>query len=332
MRAFAVSFAILWVAPSCASTPSIVLDGGSSIPIRGDREAPLPPAPASAEPAEPLVPCHAQEDSLECRYLGLYSKGTGDSLAQLAILDDRSFCLGFLGGSADLSYAGRWEPDDRNPRGIRLRQQRPSGAFFRVQAREDGRGQRSATVVFDFYRYSLGADRPPLAFAVSGTESSPIFLRLLFDSNVTWEKNHARFSVDRKQARYAFLGYVEQPSSPEGTPHLFVVRYEVGEASFLRVDYDPRQTSRLLDLPAQLEAGTLTVDGHGFGERQPLSLEFARRVRRYCIDPVLNPTPPSEAENRHVDEDEVWLTREPSMSFTLDLEAMRGKPWLGKGR
>ena len=45
----------------------------------------------------------------ESAFVGSYHRGGVDSMSQIVVLNDRTFCYAFMGGALDLFVGGRWQ-------------------------------------------------------------------------------------------------------------------------------------------------------------------------------------------------------------------------------
>ena len=110
------------------------------------------------------------EVSTESAFVGMYTQRDVDSQAQLYILDDKTFCFTFTGGSLDLVKAGRWEEDAAGGI-IRLNETRLEQPLYPVIVTNvDRLGPKM--VGFNFDGYSLSNAYSPV-FAVSNSAALP---------------------------------------------------------------------------------------------------------------------------------------------------------------
>ena len=259
----------------------------------------------------------------ESGYVGEYRGGTVDTVAQLALLDDNTYCFAFTGGALDMVAAGRWKADGS---GIRLQQVRQEHPLFPAFARQvDAQG---AMVEFEFHGYTLSNARAPV-FAVSADDKLPATLRPLFsEDNGSWSENYRLPALPIDSVRYFYLGdLVEDESSPSPKPPMVkVVQYRLEGGNAVRVGFDQLQAMPLMDQRAELKGEALFLSGSRLGQRRPLKPDVLQVVRSGCIDPALKPgvaRPLKEGQSKPL---------EPVKTFTVSPSAVQGKPFFEAAR
>lgn len=257
------------------------------------------------------VPSHALT-AAEKAFVGEYKGGSVDTVAQLALLDDNTFCFAFMGGSLDLQAAGRWTAEGG---GMRLQQVRPEATLFPAFARKaDAQG---AMVEFDFHGHSLSNANVPV-FAVSADDKPPATLRPLFGQNHnSWAESYKLPPMPAGSVRYFYLGDVveETPGKP---PVVKVVQYRLEGAHSVRVGFDLPQALPLMNQRGEFKDGVLFLDGNRMGKRRTLSAETVEEVRTACIQPVLQPkAEKADSGNALV----------PVRTFPASPSAIQGKPF-----
>lgn len=119
--------------------------------------------PLPVEAATPLTPA-------ERSFVGEYVQSGSETMTQMAVLDDRTFCFIFMGGSVDLLLAGRWRlaPDGK---GILLDEVKVPQPQFPALARPT---QGAANSVFEIDGYSMSnAVMPVFATSATAARSGP---------------------------------------------------------------------------------------------------------------------------------------------------------------
>jgi hypothetical protein len=254
--------------------------------------------------------------SAEASYVGEYRGGSVDSVSQLALLGDNTFCFAFSGGSLDMVMAGRWKAEGT---GVRLQQVRQDQTLFPVFARKAS--TLGTTVEFDFHGQTLSHARAPV-FAVSVDDTPPTTLRPLFgEDHNTWSESYPLPALPAESVRYFYLGDVveEAPGKP---PVVKVVQYRLDGANSVRVGFDQLQAMPLMDQRAELKGDMLFLSGSRLGKRRALSPEVEQAVRTGCIVPALNPDSPRPALKKGQSK-----PLEPLKTFTVSVSAIAGKPF-----
>jgi hypothetical protein len=262
-----------------------------------------------------VVPAVHALTPAEKAFVGEYQGGSVDTLAQLALLDDNTFCFAFMGGSLDLLAAGRWKAEGA---GIRLLQVRPETPLFPAFARKvEAQG---AMVAFDFHGHSLSDARAPV-FAVSADDTPPSTLRPLFgEKHNSWAESYQLPPMPAGTVRYFYLGDLVE-DSPGKAPAVKVVQYRLEGANSVRVGFDNLQAMPPMDQHGELRGDVLHLDGSRMGKRRPLAAEAAEQARTHCIQPALHPgaVRPSAEDIRN-------QPLPPAKTFTLKPSAIQGKP------
>lgn len=273
-------------------------------------------APAAALAALTVsVSLHAATPA-ESVYVGEYRGRSVDTITQLALLDDNTFCFAVTGGVLDMLMAGRWKAEGS---GVRLQQVRPDQTLFPAYARKVA--ALGAMVEFDFHGPTLSSARAPV-FAVSADDKAPATLRPLFGpDHSSWSENYPLPPLPAEAVRYFYLGDVveEAPGKPAVVK---VVQYRLDGANSVRVGFDPLQALPLMSQRAELKGDMLFLSGSRLGKRRALDPEVVQTVRTGCIAPALNPGAPRPAPKQGE-----TPPLEPLRTFTVSPSAIQGTPF-----
>ncbi len=267
--------------------------------------------------------------SAESAFVGSYRHGDVDSVSQLFVLDDHTFCYTFMGGALDLLAAGRWKATDKAATSIRLEEIRPTQEMFPVFASTLGR--QGGFVAFTFDGYSFSNANSPV-FAITSTDAAPTVFKPLFPAGKSqWAGAYVLPPVAREDAKYLFVGDVEVDAYNKPL-RLRVTQYELGTQDTVRLGFDQLQARPLLQMTARLSGSMLFVDGSKFGAKSGLSPQTIQEVREACIAPALAAEQASGSElnvardNGAVERGRV-LT--PIKHFSLSPSAVQGGPVFG---
>lgn len=260
-------------------------------------------------------------------YPGGYTSGSVDTVSQIMLLDDHTFCFRFMGGALDMLVAGHWKALPGKDAGIRLQEVRKPAPQFPAFAKP----RPGSDVVFDFHGYTLGEARSPV-FAVSATAAWPEQLRPLFAETDSWAESYPLPAMPTATARYFYIGQVEVDARGRPT-QLRVTQYQLPAAlpgGLVRLGFDTQQARPALDLVAVLKGERLQVDGQPFGRREALTPVQVGEIRSACVAPVLNPGKARAPED--ADEEDSPRERIPALvprgSKLLPLSSMQGTPWV----
>lgn len=255
-------------------------------------------------------------------YPGTYSSGGVDSVQQLVLLEDHTFCYAVMAGSLDLMAGGHWQ-DAVNPAdGIELQEVKAKRTVFPALLSEASADK--GKVSFDFHGHSFSAAELA-AFSFSDSDTNPVTMRPLFPEDKNgWSPSYALPSMDAEKARYVFLAHAVPRSYDNQQPDgLSVTVYSLeAMGGEVRIGFDRVQAMPALRLHAQLLDDELSLQGEPFGNREPLTADLADAVRRDCITPALsNDQPTTETPQPGI------RRLVPLRSFTLPLDAVQGTPW-----
>lgn len=282
------------------------------------------------EAATPLTPA-------ERAFVGEYVQSSSETRAQMAVLDDRTFCFAFMGGSVDLLLAGHWKlaPDGKS---IKLDEVKLPHQPYPALASPTA---DAANSVFEIHGYSISNAVMPV-FATSATAAEPAeFRRLFSDTHDTWAESYPLPPVPAEQARYFYIGSSENnPNAPYGSaarngPKRFkVVQYELRGAANVLVGFNAEQQLIDLSQPVRLVGDTLHLGQGPFAKRRPISAERAEEAREGCIRPLFDqaagkPKKRAEGDEEHETDPELKGRVElvPIKTFYIDPARVKGAPW-----
>jgi hypothetical protein len=252
----------------------------------------------------------------EAVYVGDYRGGSADTSAQLALLDDSTFCYTFKAGGMNMLMAGRWNAENQ---GIRLRQVRREQTLFPAFSRKVG-GQGDV-VEFDFHGPSMSNANGPV-FAVAADDTPPATFRPLFsEGNRGWSENFKLPPMPTDAARYFYVGTPVE-AMPGKPAVVAVVQYRLEGANSVRVAFDQLQAMPPMDQRGEIKDDILYLAGSRFGKRGPLAPGVLSAVRAGCIQPALD----TQAEPALVEQG-VHKPLVPGKTFTVSPSAIEGKPF-----
>ena len=254
-------------------------------------------------------------------YAGSYSNNSVDTVQQLVLLEDYTFCYAVMAGSLDLLAGGRWQESINPAGGIELRQVKADRTVFPAIINETSAAQGKVT--FDFHGYSF-ADAELAVFAVSDSENPPAVMRPLFpEGKSSWSSSYPLPAVESGKARYFFIGRATQDEgNPQQPPVLAVTAYKLESGGDVSIGFDRVQAMPLLKFHAELRDETLFLQGDSFGNRDALTAELADAVRHDCITPAFSTEQPA-MQNLEPGVRQLL----PLRNFNLPISAVQGGPW-----
>ncbi|MDO4695045.1 MAG: hypothetical protein Q4A62_10600 [Eikenella sp.] len=258
------------------------------------------------------VSAAAAAQTPKAEFVGVYQKGSVDTVASLAVLPDQTFCFAMIAGALDIYAPGKWARLGQDGTGIRLK-------FTRVSALPS--------------RFVL-VTRAPIA-AIAGEEPEEPELLINTASFSILQRDAVFGSSDRPETpgnlapmfapgqrvfspqenlplthRYLFLGY----PVPEGGWR--ISRFDIGR---------PRHSVRLVLSEEAARAGTeweayfrngeLTLNDDNMGRPRPFGQGEADAVRKGCLSGA-------------PDDPRVTLFR-PQAEYRVD-KLSGNPPWFGR--
>jgi hypothetical protein len=263
-------------------------------------------------------------------FVGVYRSGGVDSVTELSILKDHTFCYMFMGGALDMLVAGHWERSDLNKGQLVLQEHRPVREIYLAYASLLGRP--GAQVEFNFDGYGLSNARAPV-FAMSGSDAQPTTFRPLFHPDKSeWSANYVLPVADRAGARFMYIGDMETDANQQAK-RLRVSQYALGNFDSVGFGFDPQQARPPLKMLASLRGSELYINGQRFATKKPLSPDMEAEIHANCIAPAFaDPAKPlghlaASAQHGDANQDQ-WLR--PIRSFYLDPKTVQGVPIFDK--
>lgn len=260
-------------------------------------------------------------------YAGAYRRSEAETVAELFILKDHTFCYSFMGGALNLLAAGRWTADANPEKGIHLQEVRLNQSAFPTFVKQVAK--QGDDVVFNIEGYSIANANSPV-FATSSTEAAPSRFRPLFRvDNNQGKESYTLPPIKAKEARYFFVGYVETDEYRQPT-RLKVIQYKLEGANSVMIAYDNVQTTPLMKLSAKLSGSRLLINDAAFGHAGSLSAEALKEIQGSCINPILNPRKCDSKNKSECDKAaaEQGTMLVPVKTFYTDLKAIKGNPLL----
>jgi hypothetical protein len=209
---------------------------------------------------------------------GMYRTGSVDSIEQMLILPEGSFCYAVTAGSLDLLAAGRWVAQGD---AIVLREVRPVSSpivvIWQASTREQDRGK----ILFEFSGRTFGAEGGFL-FGTDEGDQVPKDMRPLFGDNANGFEPF--YGEARPTGTKTFaLAYRPQPIPSDGPYTIAQYRLPAvpaGAGLRLRLYYDREAARPSIDLTATMKSGAMMIDDRSVGKPGPITDES----RATCAD------------------------------------------------
>lgn len=285
-----------------------------------------PTAQTSQPPSAPSTAPVAAETigPVAARYAGSYRRGSVDTVEQLVLLPDNTYCYAVMAGSLDLFSGGRWQvAPGNNGALISLQEVKPAKPLFPAFAINTP--DKGTQVVFNFHGRSMADANAPV-FAVSASDTPPKMMQRLFPPDHNgWASNYPLPAMDATNAQYFYIGHLQQDAKGQ-KPRLQVTQYKLGNATTVQIGFDHIQAMPLMSFSAQLvkadDEDVLQLDGNKFGRKRELSPKLIEDARANCITPALRPETVPVRPRR--DGSSVLV---PVKDFYLSPDAVQPKPW-----
>lgn len=221
-------------------------------------------------------------------FVGSYRGGSVDSVSQLALLKNRTFCFGLMAGSLNLRAGGTWKVvAGSNGKTIEVQEQRKSAVIFPVWQNHSGKQKNAATHKFiTLYATSL-SHAEGVVFGFSKKDLRPVFAP-------SQSRFQQTYTLPRPAtARSLFVGL---PSKNAKQYHMVQYRIDNITTQEIRLGFDRNAARELIRFKASLEDGKLVMqDPFGGSTMQkhskPLSAKTLARLQARCVAPALKKLP-----------------------------------------
>lgn len=230
----------------------------------------------------------AQPSASDSQFVGGYRRGSVDTITELFILEDKTFCFAFTGGSADLTYAGRWNIQGKS---IVLEEIKREEPMFPVAAsnKPELNGQRKV----QFTGRALAGDSS-IIFGTSSNGKLPADMRPALPDgyNGFAQRYTVPNLIDLNTS--IFLGFAvrEVPGAPEGTLIYKVSQYTLNDPKFniFTINFNREGMKPGLLFEGMMKDGELYISGSDngkYGKNRPIPDKVLATVKQKCINPVL---------------------------------------------
>lgn len=253
---------------------------------------------------------NAQSD----RFSGNYLSRTADTISQLALLPDQTFCYVFIGGNLDLMVAGQWKRINSNSISIIEHRQDIPAILLSPAKQEDEDDSTDTKSQIRFSGHSLANDLSML-FGFSRDSLRPI---LSPDHNgfKYWYK------IDAADTTHSvFIGRINtNVAHKDGYAKYQVSEYAVDFSQtkvinvYLNSDASRQPINTLLTLKGNKLSQSESDGDSGFTRQKPLDSASVKQIKNDCIAPILS--------NQQTKE---WA--KPKQTFEIELPINNAKPY-----
>lgn len=252
-------------------------------------------------------------------FAGLYKKKDRESLSELYILEDNTFCYAFMGGSLDLMVAGTWQKNKQQKDSIVLKETKIDKDIHLAQGQQLNRLDNKISITINGYTLR-DIDSP--VFAVSQDDTLPTkFKPLLPKHNRTGRATYAFSLFSPAEAKYFYLGNIDTSGS-NNMSQLQVTQYEIANNDTFQIAYDTRKSRLPQTFNAQFVLGKLLINGEPTDSKTELFPAMVKAVKKQCINP---------ATQQQENEEQIgWVTLKPSNHFYLDTNMISNDPYFSK--
>lgn len=245
-------------------------------------------------------------------FIGNYHGGSVDSMSQLVLLKNRTFCFGLMAGSLNLRAGGTWKVvPGSNGKIIEVQEQRKNALFFPVWLKHSGKqknttAQKIITLHATALSYANG-----VVFGFSKKDLRPLFTPAQSHFQQTYELPIPA------TARSLFVGL----PSKNGKQYQ-IVQYSIDNitAEEMAMVFDRNAARELIRFKASLQDGELVIqDKFGGSTMQkrskPLSAKKLEGIKNRCVAPALKKQPVAKG----------YLS--PKRRFTVPASSIQKNSW-----
>jgi hypothetical protein len=246
-------------------------------------------------------------------FVGKYSASERESLSELYLLNNNTFCYVFMGGSLDLMLAGTWQKSDQHKNTIILKETKTNNVIHPAQAQQLNRLDNKISITIN--GYSL-VDVNTAVFGFSKGDTPPTTLRpLLPKNNNTGRANYTFPLLSPSSAKYFYVGHIDHKNKKI----LQVTQYAIGDNDTIRIGFNNSQESMFPEPSfAQLIDNNLHLNGDYFSPKTGLKQQMQNEVYKHCI-----------AQKNDVIDSE-WSTLSPTKTLYFNKNAVKGEPYFNE--
>jgi TPR repeat protein len=283
-------------------------------------ESPSPIAKAAAHPPGTPLPEKSANP-----YVGLYTHEHVDSLEQIEIFPDHTFCFGALAGSLDLTIAGRWTETSQGLKMTEVKKQASDGVVVFWSPLLSLTATNPGELRFQFDGETLG-DIGSFVFGTSATDDDalPAAIQPLFSDKANELSDIYTEYRDMAQVKSFVIAYRLHPEmGQKESPTYRVDQFHLPQPTLppgkylagfrLSITYNKEVTRPPIDLMVHLEEDQLSTNGVPFGEKQ--SLPSSVTLPAPCTQSMLHAESKAPEEPRR----DGRTRLEPFRSFNKDL-------------
>ncbi|RKF12804.1 hypothetical protein DBZ36_20285 [Alginatibacterium sediminis] len=252
-------------------------------------------------------------------FVGKYSSSERETLAELFLLDDQSFCFVFMGGAVDAKIAGAWKVIDQEESTIELQQTQVEANPHQVRAKLSQRVDKKISIVIEGYS-TRDINSPVFAFS-KDNQFPQQFRALLPANNSVGRSKYALPLITPADAKYFYLGS-ETSSNNDGSSEITVSQFKIGLFDTFQLGFNPQPDMIPESFIAQLNAEGLQFENEFFSAKGELDEATITSVTQQCINAKPQTTNPL-AENSP------WTMLEPSNVTYITDNNINSDPYFG---
>ncbi len=252
-------------------------------------------------------------------FAGLNKTNDIETLSELYILEDNTFCYVFIGGALDLKIAGTWQENKQQKDSILLKETKTDKNIHLALGQQLNRLDNKVSITVNGYTLK-GINSP--VFAVSQDDTPPTkFTPLLPEHNNRGRATYAFPLFSPAEIKYFYLGSIES-SATNNESQLQVTQYKIASNDTFQIAYGTHKSHLPKALNAQFILGKLFINGEATDSKTKLFPAMVKAVQEQCIQPATQQEESSEAIG--------WTTLTPSKHFNLDKNMITNKPYFSK--
>lgn len=255
--------------------------------------------------------CTAQAAS---PFIGNYRGGSVDSVLQLALLKNHTFCFTLMAGNLNLRAGGTWKVvAGSNGKTIEVQEQRKNAVVFPVWQNHSGEQKNAAAHKFiTLYATSL-SHAEGVVFGFSKKDLRPLFA-----------PSQSRFQQAYELPIPATAGslFVGLPNKSGKQYNMEQYRIDNITTQEIRLGFDRNAARKLIHFKASLEDDKLLMQnplGSDTMQKRskPLSAKALAQIQAHCVAPALKKLPAKKG----------YLS--PKRRFTVPASSIQKTSWFG---
>ncbi len=249
-------------------------------------------------------------------FIGVYHDNTVDTVSELVILPDQTFCFAFSGGALDLLTSGTWQARaaGNGQTDLTFTEISPDKNRFAVSLRnldaDHYLAPENKKPQILLNGAALSMMQPDTVFGLGKNRRIPANLAPMFASGQ--HVFQQTYQLPLADNRYLFIGYPDQSDGYK------ISTFDIHDRQYntVYVGYNANAARDREQMQAHFDGKNLSLNQQNMGEPQTLNAKDISRIKEYC----------QQAPNKHDGEQTNWQ-RAADLGSTRITQLPLQQPW-----